>query len=299
MAFLALLPIAEPLPAIRTNLMRIKLTFIIIISLVILSCEKPKNKTELFTCGVEPMPKYDYRATIEGEMTPEIDSILRIEKKRNVFEPCRIFEYRAKFYTEDGQLLSNEIIKVLSPGKRWEYQTEKQDKIVIKYNFNPDSINYINSFQLNKTRINPNWNDYVFTGIIENVEKIWTHPFRSNQYNFTQVAPFPQVELPLKIGNTWNDNKISLRNGFGDWDGMKVKSKFEVIELADIKTEYGVLKNSWKIKAKSTFPLGESELIYWFNEKYGFVKLDYTNYGNQKLLIEMINVNKTAGNTRL
>ena len=276
--------------------MKIKITLSFIICLSIISCERQKDDRKLITCGKEPMPKYDYRATIQGEMTPEIDSILRIEKKRDVFKPCRTITYRAKFYNEKGVIISNEKIEVTPTGNRWEYQPEKQDEIIINYYFNPDSVKYVNSFQLNKSILERKWQNQETTGIIENVEEIWTHPFRSNQYNFTQVAPFPQIELPLEIGKKWSDNKISLREGFGDWNNMKVKSEFEVIENRDIQTEYGGFKNSWKIKAISTFPLGQSELVYWYQKNYGFVKLEYVNYGNQRLEIEIIKIKKTAGN---
>lgn len=275
--------------------MKIKSTLIILSTLLILSCGNLNKDNLQDSCGAEPMPKYDYRATITGEMTPQMDSVLRIEKRRDVFKPCRTIEYRAKFYSQDDELISDEIIAVTATGKRWIHQTEKQDEIEINYNFDEDSIVYINTHQLNKAWISPNWRNQVITGVIENVEEIWTHPFRSNQYSFTQVAPFPQVELPLRIGKKWTDNSISLKEGFGDWANMKVKSKFEIIEKSNVKTEYGEFKNSWKIKAVSTFPLGESELIYWFSEEFGFVKLNYTNYGNQRLLIEVKGIIDVAG----
>ncbi len=228
-------------------------------------------------------------------MTPEIDSILRIEKKRDVFKPCRTLSYNAKFYSNVGNIITNETISVSSTGKRWEHQPEKQDEIAINYFFNKDSIKIINQHQLNKTSVNPNWRSQELTGVIENVEKIWTHPFRSNQYNFTQVAPFPQVELPLSIGKIWTDKNISLKDGFGYWANMKVISTFEVLDKSKITTLYGKFPNSWKIKAVSKFPLGESELTYWFNPEYGFAKMNYINYGGQRLDIEVTGIKDTIG----
>ena len=192
--------------------MKIKRIFNIVICIGILSCGNQQDDKNELMCGKKLMPKYDYRATVQGEMTPELDSILRIEKRRDVYKPCRSVKYRAKLYNKNGQLISNETITVTPTGNRWQYQPEKQDEIIIEYSFNPDSVDYINSFQLNKRRLNKHWQNQEITGIIENVEKIWTHPFRSNQYNFTQVAPFPQVELPLKIGKKWSDNKMALLN---------------------------------------------------------------------------------------
>tara|TARA_R110000851_G_scaffold34927_2_gene92391 strand:+ start:991 stop:1236 length:246 start_codon:yes stop_codon:yes gene_type:complete len=45
------------------------------------------NKSDDFICAPEPMPKYEYRASISGEMTPQMDSILRIEKKEKSLNP--------------------------------------------------------------------------------------------------------------------------------------------------------------------------------------------------------------------
>ena len=265
------------------------------ILILIVCCKDINSPARQSNCGEEAMPKYDYRATVKGEMTPEIDSILRIEKKRDVFKPCRTLSYNAKFYSNVGNIITNETISVSSTGKRWEHQPEKQDEIAINYFFNKDSIKIINQHQLNKTSVNPNWRSQELTGVIENVEKIWTHPFRSNQYNFTQVAPFPQVELPLRIGKTWTDKNISLKDGFGDWANMKVISTFEVIDKSEITTLYGKFPNSWKIKAVSEFPLGESELTYWFNAEYGFVKMNYINYGGQRLDIEITGIKDMVG----
>lgn len=269
----------------------------ILVSILCLnSCQNKTQDHSQKYCDPQPMPQYDYRATItEGEMTPFLDSVLRIEKRRTVFKPCRTVLFNAKFYSSSGEIISNEFISITPTGKRWEYQPEKQDEIEIKYDFSETDTTKTNQHKLNKGWINQGWTAKETTGIIENVEKVWTHPFRSNQYDFTQVAPFPQVELPLHIGKKWTDNNISLKEGFGDWSFMKVVSDFEVLEKTDVVTGHGTFKNCWKIKGVSDFPLGISELIYYFDEQYGFVKLLYTNYGGQKLDIEVVKITEQSG----
>jgi hypothetical protein len=258
------------------------------------NCENKGVETTKYECSQESMPKYDYRATIKGEMTPQIDSVLRIEKRRDVFKPCRKHIYKARFFSKANKLISDELISIMATGKRWEYQPEKQDEIEIVYNFDKDRVDTINSFQLNKNRITDFWRSNEITGIIENVENIWMHPIRSNQYNFTQVAPFPQIEFPLKVGKKWTDKNISMKEGFGDWSNMRVKSEFEVLSKESIEIQYGIIENCWKINSISNFDLGRSSLTYWFHEKLGFVKLNYINYGNQKLNIELTKIEEKS-----
>jgi|GEM_PF-5857141 len=39
--------------------------------------------------------------------------------------------------------------------------------------------------------------------------------------------------------------------------------------------------------ARSTFELGESKDLFYFNEDYGFVRMEYLNYENEKLIFEL------------
>lgn len=271
--------------------MKIKYLILIAATLLLASCGDTNPNSNKSDCVPELMPDYDYRGTVsEGEMTPEVESYLRIEKRRDVFKPCRTHRFDTEFLSKDGHLISKEEISFTPTGKRWEPQPEKQDEISIEYNYQKGSIDSIKSFQLNRGRLSDHWQRKVTTGIIENVEEIWMHPFRSNQYNFTQVAPFPQVQLPIKIGKTWTDNNIILNETFGDWSNMKIRSRFEVLSKETIETKYGTIEDCYKIESTATFKLGESTLLYWFHPELGFIKMNYTNYGDQKLNIELIEI---------
>jgi hypothetical protein len=123
-------------------------------------------------------------------------------------------------------------------------------------------------------------------GVIENVEEIWMHPFRFNQFNFTEVAPFPEVKFPLKVGKTWTGS-LQILNGWGDWSNTTGNFQYEVLSKETIMTNYGSIDNCWHIKSKATYPFGNSNFEYWFHESLGFVKKEYQNYGNQTLSIEL------------
>ncbi|MEQ9581162.1 MAG: hypothetical protein RIM68_03245, partial [Arenibacter sp.] len=131
--------------------MKYKLNLFFGIIFLLGSCTNKKGID--FSCAPEPMPKYDYRASISGEMTPQMDSVLRIEKRREIFLPCRIYVFDAAFYSASNELISQERILLMATGKRWEHHPEKQDEILVKYEFDKEFIDSINLYQLNKSAV--------------------------------------------------------------------------------------------------------------------------------------------------
>jgi len=262
--------------------------FLIIINLGCFNIEEKTFHFKSIECNPDEMPKYDYRGKVKAEMTPQLDSMLRIEKRRVVFKPCREMIYKAEFKSETDELISSSRIKMMASGKRWEYQPEMQEEILIQYEFTQKDFKLNQEHQLNKGMLSDKWTGETREGVIENVEEIWMHPFRSNQFNFTEVAPFPKIKLPLKIGKSWT-GRLRIQ-GWGDWANTRIYSEYEVVDNEKIETEFGQIENCWKIKSKSTFKLGESTFDYWFNEELGFVKMNYKNYGNQILQIELVEI---------
>ncbi len=112
------------------------------------------------------------------------------------------------------------------------------------------------------------------------------HPFRSNQFNFTEISPFPEIKYPLEIGKKLTD-ELRITDGWGDWSHTSGHSEYQVVSIETVNTNYGSIDDCWHIKSKSRFPFGESILDFWFNDSLGFVKKEYVNYGEQTLSIEL------------
>ncbi|MDF9794885.1 hypothetical protein OKW21_000148 [Catalinimonas alkaloidigena] len=53
------------------------------------------------------------------------------------------------------------------------------------------------------------------------------HPFRDNQYHFTEVAAFPYVRLPLEVSKSWT-NRLQLGEGWEDWENKNVYSEYKI-----------------------------------------------------------------------
>ena len=167
---------------------------IVIVLLINLGCTNNDENTYQFQpikCNPEEMPKFDGNKVtlLDDNEEPLRDTIFGgIEKRRTIFKPCREIIYKSEFKTEKGELISKGRIKMMAKGTRWQFQPEKQDEILIQYEFNQKDFDKNKIHQLNKGLIADKWIGEVTEGVIENVEEVWMHPFRFNQYNFTMCA---------------------------------------------------------------------------------------------------------------
>ncbi len=269
---------------------------------LIMGCKEPEKSSKIIVgfselnCSPEPTPKFDGNKVtlLDDNQNPLRDTILsQIEKRREVFKPCRELIFRAIWNDKFGNEITNSRIKMMPTGKRWDLQPEKQDEVIIQVEYSEKDIERTKKHQLNKGILDRRWMDKGIEGVIENIEEIWMHPFRFNQYNFTEVAPFPEVKLPLKIGKSWTGN-LRIMEGWGDWENTSGNFKYEVVSREDIITKYGKISNCWRILSKSKYQFGDSVFEFWFNENLGFVKQQYKNYGEQTLSIELEEVNEKS-----
>lgn len=258
-----------------------------------MSCQQAQ--TYSFTkiaCSPEPTPEFDVTIAkvVASEGQPEREVILnKIPKKRTVFKPCRELIYNAVFFNETNEIITTSQIKLMATGKRWEFQPEKQDEVKIQFEYDTNQEALSKKYQLNKT-LEGMWVFETIEGVVENEEEVWMHPFRHNQFNFTEVAPFPKVELPLFVGKTYNGS-LSLQNGWGDWENQGGNMTYEVVKKETIQTKYGQIRDCWFVQSISNFIFGSSKADFWYSEQYGFVKMEYVNYGKQRLTFELAAVN--------
>ncbi|MEM9340895.1 MAG: hypothetical protein AAGA66_19325, partial [Bacteroidota bacterium] len=172
--------------------------------------------------------------------------------------------------------------------KAWGEQPDLQDELFIQYQYDSTKID-----EINKYSINPKlqyWTNQTNTGIIETSSETWMHPFRSNQYLFTEVAPFPWVKFPLKQGKTWSSS-LSIHDGWGVWANSTLKNTYEIVGYETVVTEYGELE-AWHISSLASAEFGNSTHDFWYNMELGFVKMIIKNYAGQLLQFELTEVKK-------
>lgn len=132
------------------------------------------------------------------------------------------------------------------------------------------------------------------TGAIENKMNVWIHPPRSNFFKILELNPFPYIKAPYKIGTKWNW-KLEIGDHWSDkrwleWKGgIENVYDYEIKENKIISTKLGDLE-CYIVQATAKSRIGETELISYFNSKFGFVKLEYKNIDGTKTVLELENV---------
>ena len=174
-------------------------------------------------------------------------------------------------------------------GKRHVYSSNSQDEVIIEYEFSNLDKERCEAFDINPLLGIGQWQKLVREGIRENEYEVWMHPFRFNQYAFTEVAPLPEIAYPLKIGLAWTGG-LDIGEGWGIWANSHGVFSYEVIDNTDLNVPFGEIENCWEIASVSNYRFGKSYLNYWFNKELGFVKFHYVNYADQELVIELVEV---------
>ncbi|MDR0602894.1 MAG: hypothetical protein LBG80_01155 [Bacteroidales bacterium] len=135
------------------------------------------------------------------------------------------------------------------------------------------------------------------TGLVENKKNIWMHPTRVGLFRILELCPFPFVQYPCKKGQKW---KWKLQIGerwrnvrWITWKGtITNKYQYKVVDDdAIISTNFGELKCKI-IKSIAKSRIGTTELTAYFNEIYGFVRLEYVNINKSKIIMQLIKFEK-------
>ncbi len=203
-----------------------------------------------------------------------------------IFAAEKKYFYKAIYKDKEGNVLTEEQVTMYLTGEPWEWQPDLQQEAIINYNFTEETKAAFTPHPINPTL---NWGFVTeeVTGVIEEEgQRLWIHPFRLNQYIFTEVAPFPEVLLPISIGQKWSSS-LSVISGWGIWDNSTIDCTYEVANQLDKPYPMGSLKDVWRIKSESNFSLGTSTLELYYHEKYGFVEMDYVNYEGERLTFTM------------
>ena len=132
------------------------------------------------------------------------------------------------------------------------------------------------------------------TGVIENRENLWLHPFRTNAFQILQFSPFLYIKKDAKKEYRWNLNigrhwpELKSIN----WNGiLKLKCKYKNEYQTILKTAFGNL-NVTKTFSSCKSKIGRSTLTTFYNEKLGFVRLNYNLSNNEKIEMNLIKINE-------
>lgn len=157
---------------------------------------------------------------------------------------------------------------------------------IIEYNYLTDTYILPNSEQ---------------TGLVENKMNIWFHPPRMMLFKILELNPFPFIQLPPRLNNSWNW-ELNIGEVYADarwknWSGIiKNKYSYKTKKITKVKSVFGTL-DCFEIVAEANSELGKTSLTSYFNEEYGFVKMIYSNIDSSILTLNLISIeNKNSIN---
>jgi len=135
-----------------------------------------------------------------------------------------------------------------------------------------------------------------YSGIVENERNLWMHPNRDCLFQILELNPFPYIQYPIKKGKTWKW-RLSIGSQWGDerwktWTGGIVnKYKYKIADTdCEVVTPMGTL-SCVKVEAVAKSRIGKTYLTAYYNETYGFVKMDNTNIDGSRLLVDLVGTN--------
>ncbi|MBI3136820.1 MAG: hypothetical protein HYZ14_19250 [Bacteroidetes bacterium] len=236
----------------------------------------------------------------DGIFVEQFDSTNQDENKYNenntIYKPGTKFRYSFEYLTPE-----NEKYYFKVHNHEWEFvKAEQADVSTIKditikvEHGNPISKeipDYNQTILCYKLGIDTTYS-ISWSGVIENEKNVWMHPPRDFLFMILELNPFPFIQAPYEIGNTWTWS-LQIGSQWGDkrWKtwrtGIKNKYLYEIVDKQTIETEIGELE-CFIIDGRAKSELGETRLRSYFNTEYGFVKLNYTNIDSSKINLELV-----------
>lgn len=231
------------------------------------------DNNTIYTVGKKLKYSYFYQ-NIKGEKK-------LIRRGKEVKQPQGYSTYEWEFVAFDKQDTEtvNHIISQASSGNPFEEDNPEYNQTAISYDY------VMNNGKLLTREM---------TGGIENKSNVWIHPPRSNFFEILELNPFPYIKAPYKIGTKWNW-KLKIGEHWSDkrwleWKGgIENVYDYEIKEKKKLSIKLGNLE-CYIVHANAKSRIGETELISYFNPKFGFVKLEYKNIDGTKTVLELESV---------
>jgi len=200
----------------------------------------------------------------------------------NYWSSEREYVYSVIYSDSAGDTITSEIVTLKPTGKTWEADRKQT---LIKFQLDSLTANWS---KLPATPLNGKkrtWMKSYEEGVLQTNTKVWMHPLRQNQYILTELAPFPEVILPLKKDTAWKST-LWIYEAFGTFAGT-VENTYTISDKEERSYIFGKLI-CWKIEAVGKHnKLGNNTATYYFNEEYGFTEMNYHFFNNQKIEIKL------------
>jgi hypothetical protein len=212
-------------------------------------------------------------------MTPQNKKNL----KNHIYKPYKQFLFEVKYDSAGKTCCEYILMKVTdefkSGGTRigYFYFNEIPDTNKMRVDFEYDDTSKRSCF----------WIEY--TQVLDNSKYIWLHPPRSLYNHFASYYPFPEVDIPVKVGKKYKSSILFLNEV--RLNGKIWRARFK-IKTGGVE-EYiyrGQRINIHRIEGQAKSKLGKQSFYYLFNEELGFVKWYYNLNNIETLELSLIGV---------
>ena len=132
------------------------------------------------------------------------------------------------------------------------------------------------------------------TGVVDNAENIWLDPPRSGAFKVLNLSAYPYVNFPLTLGEKY-DYSIVIGKMWASPEIIQWPQNESTLVFEHRYTVTGKLKmpyaeaevECYKIEATTKSDLGQSNSIFYYNEKLGFVKMIFTNLNGSRFEFDL------------
>ena len=255
-----------------------------------------KNDMKKVLVNYKIFDKYkdrDWWKTLEDTLNERLEYLIQRHKNLRVFKKGRNLVYTATRINTVGDTIAKTYItmKPDGTGAGGNEANLEQTQIVYEYEYSrQDSIDHIEEVtQMVSKRF---WLKLDTTGIIENKEKVWIHPFRHNEFFKAELAPFPIVLFPIsKEKMQAHKSKIVIHQNWGMYSGSETENEYEYLgKVSKIYASIGKIEcHRFKGIGYNNFH-GLSKIDYYFNENLGFVEMNYLTYDNDKIHFKLVEI---------
>jgi hypothetical protein len=246
--------------------------------------------------------------TLQNTFGQSFEEMKHLSDDNTVYKQYRQFYYKYYFLNERDTLLVNlytkpehiapfELSWKLEPKSK---QTFEQDYTTIHYlamtvkagdYFGQASLLQYDYLSKERRGIK-----HEQTGLIEVCSDISIMPPKEGHFLISELNPRLEVREPLVKDNTWysthTTSDIGGSNKWKTWQGaIEVNSNYRIKDIQTIKTNIGFLK-CFIIDANAQSSVGQTHLVAYFNEEYGFIKLIFTNVDGSYLVMDINSVKK-------
>lgn len=229
----------------------------------------------------------------------DIESDVSLDNK--IFKPGKIFSYKVKIFDSLGR----ELILGMKPSfgePDWElFPIDRVNKAGKTYFIDQVKLSVFKGqggIELGKTQTIIKY-DFLQegkrvylgekTGVVEDSSRIFLHPPRSNFFLVNQFNPFPYVKFPIDKFEYWEFDFVIPEHALSITKDLNETSMKISYKLVGVEEYFGLIGicSVFKIYGRGYNKEIETSTTFYFNEKYGFVKIVFKTITGINVVFEL------------